>query len=403
MDLFSRTTNSKKMRNDLNSNRSLWGHQSSPDAIRLSQVHGLLEAIEKRDYTEILKLYYRSQHQHTLNPKKKPLDIHVYIHRNQLDIKWIPHVEYAIKAIDGVTPGVNLFETIERDKSMIRIGVDDLKEQTMACTIHGSVLDLIKDPSRAKPFIHLGGKWREDQMKGTSIHELMHALSFHHEMQRFDTDLYLDVDENLDHNFCKKTDYALTRFDPFSVMMYPESIHLKRKEDGDRIWEMKETRERCQELSELNKVALNLIYKPCVNKFKNYSPKLSIQTQMLYCGRKVMITHNQVGESTTDGNCGPNNWANCPACRVITRIKDDENKSTEIPKLTKCLGKGKWQGLSGLFYCGKKDLKLGKDLKYMKSDGICGPDTGVPCDNCGQELFKYYSIASCDNIFKPRN
>ncbi|CAG2210701.1 unnamed protein product [Mytilus edulis] len=124
---------------------------------------------------------------------------------------------------------------------------------------------------------------------------------------------------------------------------------------------------------------------------------------MLYCGRQVMITHNQVGKSTTDGFCGPNNWANCPACRVILRVKDNQKQSIEIPKLKKCLGKGKWQGLSGLFYCGKKDRKLNTDLKHLKSDGICGPDTGVPCNCCGEELFNGYSIESCDNIFKPRH
>ncbi|CAG2210391.1 unnamed protein product [Mytilus edulis] len=187
-------------------------------------------------------------------------------------------------------------------------------------------------------------------------------------------------------------------------MMYPEGKHtcMKRKE-GDPIWKLKQTSDvRCQELSELNKVALNLKYKPCTNKSKNYSPKLSIQTEMLYCGRQVMSTHNQVGKATTDGFCGPNNWANCSACRVITRIKGKGKQSTHVPKLAKSLGKGKWQGLSGLFYCGKREPKFETDLKHLKTDGICGPDTGVPCNDCGEELFNGYSIALCDAIFKPK-
>ncbi|XP_076084319.1 uncharacterized protein LOC143055060 [Mytilus galloprovincialis] len=399
---FIQTENARQMRKELERNKKLWKHQSTPEAIRLKQVAGVLDAIEKGDYTEILKLYYRAQHQHTLSAKDRPLEIPVYIHRNQLYSKWIPHVEHAIEAINTVTPGINFYETSNKDRSMIRIGVDSEGESTKAYTTNGSILDKRQNKEYKRPFIHLGSKWNESQMKGTSIHELMHALSFHHEMQRFDNDMYVDIGENVDHNFKQKEDKVLTRFDPFSVMMYPEGNKMKRKE-GDPIWKLKQTRERCQDLSELNKVALNLKYKPCINKSKDYLPQLSLQTEMLYCGRQVMITHNQVGKSTTDGFCGPNNWANCPACRVISRIKDKQKQSIEIPKLKKCLGKGKWQGLSGLFYCGKKDRKLNTDLKHLKSDGICGPDTGVPCNRCGEELFNGYSIESCDNIFKPRH
>ncbi|CAG2185116.1 unnamed protein product [Mytilus edulis] len=148
-------------------------------------------------------------------------------------------------------------------------------------------------------------------------------------MQRFDNYLYLQMGEHNDHNYHPSGDKVLTRFDPLSVMMYHEHDRMIRR-DGDSMWNLKPQGNRCQELSELNKVALNIKFKPCINKSKNYSPKLSIQTEMLYCGRKVMTTHNQVGKPTTDGFCGPNNWANCAACRVVIRIRDYEKQSTEI-------------------------------------------------------------------------
>lgn len=116
---------------------------------------------------------------------------------------------------------------------------------------------------------------------------------------------------------------------------------------------------------------------------------------MLYCGRQVMLNHNQVGKATTDGYCGPDNWANCAACRVIVRIKGKDNQSKDISKLEECRQKGRWQGLSGLFYCGNKDKKFA-DLKHVDSNGICGPDTGIPCTECGNELYNGYSIESCD-------
>ncbi|CAG2254140.1 unnamed protein product [Mytilus edulis] len=180
----------------------------------------------------------------------------------------------------------------------------------------------------------------------------MHALSFHHEMQRYDNNLYLKISKSTGSAYRTTSDKPLTRFDPFSVMMYQENRQMTRKND-DPIWKLKTSKERCQELSELNKVALNIIFKPCYNETKHFQPKLSAHTEMLYCGRQVMSTHNQIGESTTDGNCGPSNWANCAACRVIKQIKHSETETSEIPTLKKCLENGKWQGLSGLFYCGK--------------------------------------------------
>lgn len=392
MARFSNTVNAATMKKHIERNKRHWVGKETLEALRLRQVYELLLAFKDNNYTEILKYYYRLQHEHTLNTIKEPLEIPVYIHRCVLKNEWIRAVENAITSINEVTPGINLHETEDIIRSQIQIGVHKSEESKQAYTMYGSI-DSEKLSTEYMPFIHLGSEWDVNQMKGTSIHELMHALGFHHEMQRFDREMYLDVVNKDDHNYHKNTYKILTRFDPFSVMLYPEDHDMLRKE-GDPIWNLKKTQVQCQELSELNKIALNLKFKPCTNNYINYWPQLSKHTGMLYCGRPVMLTHNQVGKATTDGFCGPDNWANCPACRVIIRIKDKVNQSKEIQKLMECLQKGKWQGLSGLFYCGNKDEKFKTDLKHVETDGICGPDTGIPCTDCGNELYKGYSIKS---------
>ncbi|CAG2210702.1 unnamed protein product [Mytilus edulis] len=149
---FDQTENARQMRKELEKNKILWQHQSTPEAIRLKQVAGVLDAIEKGDYTEILKLYYRAQHQHTFSAKDRPLEIPVYIHRNQLYSKWIPHVEHAIEAINTVTPGINLYKTSNKDRSMIRIGVDSAGESNQAYTTNGSILDKRQNKEYKRPF-----------------------------------------------------------------------------------------------------------------------------------------------------------------------------------------------------------------------------------------------------------
>ena len=91
---------------------------------------------------------------------------------------------------------------------------------------------------------------------------------------------------------------------------------------------------------------------------------------MWYCGRYVMTRHNYPAENTTDGYCGKNNWANCPACRTL---KND--------KVNELVRRGKWQGWSGLFYCGKYFGKQGGG-----HDGYCGPNNGHPCPDCARIL-----------------
>ena len=41
------------------------------------------------------------------------------------------------------------------------------------------------------------------------------------------------------------------------------------------------------------------------------------------------------------------------------------------------MGKKKWQGWSGMVYCGKK---IGKQSEGH--DSVCGPDNGPSCEEC---------------------
>ncbi|CAG2185115.1 unnamed protein product [Mytilus edulis] len=158
MDCYSSTKNATKMKQEIERNRTLWNRQSTPEAVRLRQVHGLLDAIETGDYIEILKVYYRDQHQHTLNIKDKPLEIPVYIHHNQLDSTVVHNVHNAITSINDVTPGIILYETRIKSDSRIRIGVDFAGDPMIVCTKNGSILDSQHERTHTKPFIHFGKK-----------------------------------------------------------------------------------------------------------------------------------------------------------------------------------------------------------------------------------------------------
>ena len=84
-----------------------------------------------------------------------------------------------------------------------------------------------------------------------------------------------------------------------------------------------------------------------------------------------MMEHDNPALGTTDGYCGPTNWANCPACRTL-----------KCDALERIWTKNKWQGWSGLVYCGRE---FGK--KVPGHDGFCGPNNGIPCPECSKILY----------------
>ena len=143
-------------------------------------------------------------------------------------------------------------------------------------------------------------------------------------------------------------------------MLYSEGKFI-RKPQSDTAWNLKPSRAINKKMSELDKVGLNLLYRTC--KGPNYNPRVSDITGMWYCGRKVMEDHNNPFKSITD-SCGPNDSANCHACKTL---RND--------RIMALWNDGKWQGWSGLVYCGKN------------YDGYsCGPDSGQPCPECKKIL-----------------
>lgn len=234
------------------------------------------------------------------------------------------------------------------------------------------------------------GKDFQGDSDGAVISELLHALGFYYETKSPDADVFFQSNTNV-----KKEDIFITRFDPFSVLMdakYEKYGYLFMI-PGDQnfvIWTLHPQK---QGLSELKKVALNLVYEPFIT--AKYIPKLSTETGMLYCGRNVMLSaDNQCRPTATDHSCGPKNWANCPACRVIKSIMLQNSESDlKITKIDKCLAENKWQGLSGLFYCGKKYAEpfyTEQNGERRYNEGVCGIDAGIPCTDCGKELLNGY-------------
>ena len=113
-------------------------------------------------------------------------------------------------------------------------------------------------------------------------------------------------------------------------------------------------------LSELDKVSLNILY--CPVNGDNYNPEIG-KTGLYYWGRKVMKRHNYPADGMADGYCGPDDGPNCPAWRTLITEKMD-----------KLNGIGKFQGYSGMVYWGKS-----MENAEEGHDGVCGPDNGPPC------------------------
>ena len=198
-------------------------------------------------------------------------------------------------------------------------------------------------------------------------------MGFHHEHQHSDAPSYeyhldsgkkLTIDENW---------LGLTRFDPFSITLY--QCEKKTYEFNDQsvcTWLLKvDPTQENTELIELDKVGLNLVYPPCVDKTGDdirYRPRLC-KNGMYYCEREVMSGPIYPDERYTPGVCGPNNGPNCPACRTI-----------KSPKVEEILKGGRWQGMTGKVYCGRPFTEPAQIS--AGHDGMCGMDDGLACPDC---------------------
>ena len=248
------------------------------------------------------------------------------------DDDWYKHIDNAIEVINLAAPGLYLYRVDELEDKL-----HDPKVQIYGTTekIPYTVGNILTNMFAE---VFLSDDWEDKER--TSVHELLHALGFKHEHQRKDGSQAVEISaEKMDD--CQYTQdkdiLGLTRFDPFSIMLYSEK-DVKRKPDSEPAWELKPSKEKNNEMSELDKVALNLLYRLC--KGPHYNPRLSAVTGMWYCERKVMDRHNHSETCMTNGHCGP--IANCHACRVL------ENDTVK-----KHNDEGRWQGWSGFFYCGK--------------------------------------------------
>lgn len=320
------------------------------------------------------KEFYMRQSKQLLGDEDDRVKVPIWVNEDSLHSDWLCHIDTAISDINLAAPGLNLYKVSTRRGSKVRIvGIDECDAYTVG--------DILKN---GEAEISLGHDFEDKRQ--TSVHELFHSLGFSHEQCRRDAGLYVtnkvppDDHDWYDNYASDREVEGLTRFDPFSVMLYPEDEALQRNPTNDIVWKLKPDTTINRQLSELNKVHLNLLYRPC--KTATYNPELSADTGMYYCGRPVMERHNYPAESTTDGRCGPDSWANCPACRTLKN-----------PKVDEIIRSGKWQGWSGSFYCGRKF-----GVRKPGHDGYCGPDNGTPCPECFHVLYPRPRPASRKNV-----
>ena len=193
---------------------------------------------------------------------------------------WIEHLQRAIKDINYAAPGLFLYITSNPLTAKVKIAGNN---QDTRCFTRGNILQ----STWTEIFLYSKGSLYD--MKRTSCHELLHALGFQHEHQRRDRDssLHLNWRRSPGDDWYKQYEMVaeilgLTRFDPFSILLYPEDEELSRNR-GDPVWYTKPFKSLNREMSELDKVALNSVYRPC--KGPQYSPIKSGATGLWYCGR----------------------------------------------------------------------------------------------------------------------
>ena len=222
-----------------------------------------LAAVEYRSaYKPSLREYYKIQSLQSLGERSEQVCVPIWIARDRRSSSvfsdkhvapaWIEHLTQAINDINDAAPGLRLYTTSDESKAKVRIcGTDEDTCYTMRNILESPYL---------KVGVFLHDTWPE--MRGTSCHELLHALGFGHEHQRQDRDGSIDI-KSEGPQFCKEDElFGLTRFDPFSIMLYPEDEELSRK-SGDRVWFTKPHKQRNRVMSELDKVSLNNLYRPC--------------------------------------------------------------------------------------------------------------------------------------------
>lgn len=227
--------------------------------------------------------FYKIQSLQTLGESNDRVSVPIWIEcANHLSVasSWIPHIQQAINDINFAAPGLYLYRTTVKSKAKVEIFGNSVGR----CFTRGNIVE--NAPEHAVE-ISLEHHW--EIKNRTSCHELLHALGFGHEHQRRDRHLSIDVpmeevtDEWKSQYQRKNGLLGITRLDPHSIMMYPEDQLLLRN-TNDPVWFTKPTNEYNEEMSELDKISLNNLYRPC--KGPNYSAsKVASKTGLWYCGR----------------------------------------------------------------------------------------------------------------------
>ena len=227
------------------------------------------------------------QSRHTLGKEEERVVVPIWISKSTGDPKvsssislkpvhpdWLPHLANAIKDINDAPPGLNLYETSDWDEA--KIVIYGVKKEGV-CDTRGN----IDQHAVQKVRIRLSDNW--SLRIRTSCHEILHALFGKHEQDRYDGDNYVDYQSGGYQVKLRDDTVGITRFDPFSIMIYPEgSSTYTRKAGADEVWRLKTLKEPNVEMSELDKVGLNITFRPC--KGPNYSPKKQ-RNGLWYCGR----------------------------------------------------------------------------------------------------------------------
>ena len=309
------------------------------------------------------KEYYKRQSCWTLGSEEDRVPVPIYISES-VHRDWIYFIKEGIAKINIACPGVHLFLGEQSTSKIIIQGSAEI-----SCSTERTIFTQTRSQKCTITFSH---QWPNKER--IIVHMLLHALGMAHKHQAEDASTFAcnkcPPDHEM-HSQCKPLSDVchVTATDPFSIMMLPgREYYFLQKDDSDPVWNLKAPGEVNNEMSELDKVVLNQLFRPC--RSAAYNPVRSPHTGMWYCGRRVMQNHNRPAARTTDGCCGPDNWANCPACR-----------SLKNPVVDEFLRNGLWQGWSGLVYCGKY---FGK--QEPGHDGHCGPDNGLPCLKCGRIL-----------------
>ena len=258
------------------------GHTSKQFTDAVPPVHE-----NPKNLPEYIIEYYKIQSLQTLGESNEQVSVPIWINRGQsgTDLQsWFGYIKEAINDINFAAPGLNLFETEYKSEATITINLR-LPGSPFLYYTEG---DILTYPGCRVAEIYLGDADDID-MKSLSCHELLHALGIQHEHQRRDRDLSLcvhDVKGEWKPQYCSSDDLmGLTRFDPLSIMMYPEKRNQLWRNRRDSVWFAKPTTEVNRKMSELDKVGLNNLYRPCEG--ANYSPKrfgIGI-TGLWYCGR----------------------------------------------------------------------------------------------------------------------